>query len=78
MSGIKIGSESGNGNSPGLYYKESAPAQINLNSPESVEKWMGILGLSKKELINAVECFGADVRNIRRGLLKQKSEDEAA
>lgn len=78
MSGIKIGPDSGNGFSPGLYYKESASAHIDPNSDESLMKWEEILHLSRKELLSAINLYGTEVRQIRRGLIAQKSEDEAA
>ena len=78
MSGIKIGSDSGNGHTPGLYYKESAPAHINPADEANLQKWEEILHLSRKELLAAIELYGNNIRNIRRGLINQKSEDEAA
>lgn len=78
MSGIKIGSDSGNGHTPGLYYKESPAAQINPDDESSLKKWQEVLHLSRKELLAAIELYGNDIRNIRRGLINQKSEDEAA
>jgi hypothetical protein len=41
-------------------------------------KWEEILHLSRKEVLSAINQFGTEVRQIRRGLMAQKSEDEAA
>lgn len=78
MGHLKVSSDSGNGSSPSLYYKESASAHIDPSSDASLMKWEEILHLSRKELLAAVNQFGTEVRLIRRGLLAQKSEDEAA
>jgi len=68
MSRFKVGPESGNGSSPPLYYKESTPAKIDLSSEESLQKWQDVLHLSRKELLAAIDAYGAEVRDIRRGL----------
>lgn len=78
MSALKVGTDAGNGSSPGLYYKEPPAAKVDVSSEASLQKWGEMFGLSRKELLAAVDSFGPDVRHIRRGLLQQKSEDEAA
>lgn len=49
-------------------------AQIDLLDSDSVNKWKGVLGLSSRDLFNAVQDFGPNVKDIRRGLINQKSE----
>lgn len=78
MSHLKVSSDSSNGSSPSLYYKESASAHIDPTSEASLMKWEEVLHLSRKDLISAINQFGTEVRQIRRGLIAQKSEDEAA
>lgn len=73
---FKISNSDGNGQTPGYYYKESAPAKIDVNSEESLAKWEAVLHLSRQELLSAVKDFGPFVRDIRRGLRSQN--DEAA
>jgi len=74
--GIKVYTGESNGYSPGAYYQSSAPAIIDVNSEESLHKWQELLHLTRKELLEAIENFGPEVRNIRRGLLA--SSDQAA
>jgi hypothetical protein len=73
---FKIGNSDGNGSTPGAYYRESAPAKIDVNSEESLAKWEAVLHLSRSDLMNAIKEFGPMVRDIRRGLRSQN--DEAA
>lgn len=73
---IKVHTGESNGHSPGAYYQSSAPAVIDVNSEESLNKWQDVLHLSRKELLDAIGNFGPEVRNIRRGLLS--SSDQAA
>lgn len=73
---LKVGTGDSNGSSPGAYYRSSPPAEIDVNSEESLAKWGVVLKLSRKELLVAINDFGPVVRDIRRGLLQ--SEDEAA
>lgn len=73
---IKVGTGESNGYSPGAYYRSSAPAVIDVNSEESLQKWETVLKLSRKELLEAVQNFGPYVRNIRIGL--KQSDDQAA
>ncbi len=74
--GIKVHTGESNGYSPGAYYKSADPAVIDIHSEESLNKWQNVLHLSRKELMEAIDSFGPEVRNIRRGLLS--SLDEAA
>jgi len=66
--GIKVHTGESNGYSPGPYYRSSAPAVIDVNSEESLKKWEEALHLSRKELLDAIEAYGPQVRNIRLGL----------
>lgn len=68
MSRFKVNPESGGGSSPPLYYKEGNPAKIDPSSEESLQKWQDVLHLSRRELLDAIENYGTEVRNIRRGL----------
>lgn len=70
--GIKVHTGESNGYSPGAYYKSSGPAIINVNSEEELEKWAKVLDLSKKELLEAIEVYGPEVKYIRLGLRAQK------
>lgn len=74
--GIKVHTGESNGHSPGSYYRSSAPAVIDVNSEDSLTKWENILHLTRKELLEAINEYGPEVRNIRRGL--RSSSDEAA
>lgn len=74
--GIKVHTGESNGYSPGTYYKASKQAVIDVKDEASLETWSGILKLSKKELLEAIENFGPVVRDIRRGL--RQNQDDAA
>lgn len=74
--GIKVHTGESNGYSPGAYYKSSSPAVIDVNSEESLHKWEVVLNLSRKDLIKAIENYGPQVSEIRRGLHAQ--EDKTA
>lgn len=74
--GIKVHTSESNGYSPGSYYREGAPAQLDVNSEESISKWCEILNLSRKDLLAAAEAYGPVIKNIRRGL--RQSEEDAA
>lgn len=74
--GIKVHTGESNGHSPDAYYRSSAPAVIDVNSEDSLTKWENILHLTRKELLEAINEYGPEVRNIRRGL--RSSSDEAA
>lgn len=74
--GIKVYTGESNGHSPGSYYREQNPAVIDINSEDSLHKWEVVLNLTRKELLEAINHFGPEVRNIRRGLYA--SENKAA
>lgn len=76
MSKLKVSGGDGGGYSPPGYYREQAPAVIDVKSEESLDKWETVLHLSRSELLQAIKDFGPVVRDIRRGLLNQS--DEAA
>lgn len=71
---FKIGNSDGNGSTPAAYYREQAPAKIDVNSEESLAKWEAVLHLSRSELLNAIKEYGPTVRDIRRGLRHQDNE----
>ena len=50
-------------------------AKIDLLDSDSVNKWKEVLGLSSRDLFNAVQDFGPNVKDIRRGLINQKSNE---
>lgn len=75
MPKLKIDNSDGNGYSPPGYYRESAPAVIDVNNEESLMKWEKILDMNRKELLQAVQEFGPVVRDIRRG---RRARDQAA
>lgn len=72
MSKIKVLSNDSGGLSPGPYYN-SSEAVVDINDPESVEKWAKNLDISTRELRAAAEKYGVIVKEIRKGLLKNKS-----
>lgn len=72
MSNIKVLSNDSGGLSPGPYYN-SSEAVVDINDSENVEKWAKNLGITPRELKDAVSKFGVVVREIRKGLLKSKS-----
>lgn len=72
MAKIKVLSNNSGGLSPGSYYS-SSEAVVDIDNPESLEKWAKNLDLSIRELKEAVEKYGVVVREIRKGLLKSKS-----
>lgn len=67
--GIKVHTGESNGHSPGAYYRSSAPAVIDVNSEDSLSKWENILHLTRKELLEAINNYGPEIHNIRRGLI---------
>lgn len=69
---ISVTSGDGGGYSPPAYCKELGQAIIDVNSPESLEKWAQVLELSPPELLQAIKEFGPVVRDIRRGFLDRK------
>ncbi len=70
----KIGVYSGDGGgySPPAYCKEQSLAVIDINSPESIEKWARVFEISTTDLVAAIKEFGPVVRDIRRGFLERK------
>lgn len=72
MSNIKVLSNDSGGLSPGPYYN-SSEAVVDINNPENLAKWAHNLGITTRELKEAVEKFGVVVKEIRKGLLKSKS-----
>ncbi|HLW57106.1 MAG TPA: DUF3606 domain-containing protein [Bacteriovoracaceae bacterium] len=72
MAKIKVLSNDSGGLSPGTYYS-SSEAVVDIDNQESLEKWSKNLGISIKELKDAIEKYGIVVREIRKGLLKSKS-----
>ncbi len=58
-----------------LSHESQNNAQIDLLDSDSVNKWKEVLGLSSRDLFNAVQDFGPNIKDIRRGLINQKSED---
>ena len=77
MSELKISSGSGNGFTPGAYYKESPQARIDPTNVADLEKWEASLQVDRRTLLEAIRVFGPGVRDIRRGLVNQKSRDAA-
>lgn len=73
MTKLKVYTGESGGHSLGAYYKEPALAMVDVNSEESLEKWGSVLELSTRELLEAVKTFGPVVRDIRIGLLNQKT-----
>lgn len=72
MAKIKVLSNDSGGLSPGPYYS-SSEAVVDIADQESLERWSKNLGISIKELKDAVDKYGIVVREIRKGLLKDKS-----
>lgn len=77
MSRFKIDGGNGNGFSPGAYYKEPPQTKIDPNNEDDLEKWQVSLQVDRKTLLAAIKAFGPGVRDIRRGLVNQKSKDAA-
>lgn len=77
MNRFKIDGGNGNGFSPGAYYKEPPQAQIDPQSDADLQKWEASLQVDRKTLLEAIKAFGTGVRDIRRGLVNQKSQDAA-
>ncbi len=75
---LKISSGDSGGSSPPAYYREGTPAVIDVGSEKSLRKWEANLHLTRGELLEAIKAFGPVVRDIRRGFLRERSEDEAA
>ncbi len=74
MSRFKIDNGQGNGFTPGAYYKQAPDAVIDPKNEENLVKWEANLQLDRKTLLEAIKVFGPVVRDIRRGLVNQKSE----
>lgn len=74
MSEIKFSTNITNTTMGNLEPSSLNDAKIDLLDSDSVNKWKEVLGLSSRDLFNAVENFGPNVRDIRRGLINQKSD----
>jgi len=77
MSRFKIDSGGGQGFSPGAYYREPKPAKIDLNDESDLLKWEASLQIDRKTLLEAIKTYGPIVRDIRRGLVNEKSDKAA-
>jgi len=71
---IKVGTGDSGGYSPGAYYKASKPAVIDVNDKVAFANWCNVLGLSERELTDAIREFGPRVRDIRLGLRADNGE----
>lgn len=74
---LKILPGDSGGSSPPTYYRGGPNARVDVESVEDIQKWSGVLDITKAELLEAIEKYGPVVRDIRIGLLKERS-DEAA
>jgi len=73
MNRFKIDAGHGNGSTPGPYYKEQAQAFIDPTNEADLIKWEESLQVDRLTLLEAIRTYGVVVRDIRRGLLNQKS-----
>lgn len=78
MAGIKVHTGASNGYSFGASYESGPDAQVNLADEKSLEKWSYVLGISKRELIDAAKEFGPVIKNIRKGINSDSSSKKAA
>ncbi len=73
MTRFKIDGGNGNGFSPGSFFKEQPQAKIDPSSEEDLLKWERSLQIDRKTLLQAMKDYGPGVRDIRRGLVKEKA-----
>lgn len=72
MSKLKVLPNDSGGLSPGGYYR-STEAIVDISNEEDVNKWASNLDISPKELKAAVAIYGCVIKDIRRGLIREKN-----